>query len=502
MAAHPSPHLDLDEARRYLPRATDGSLEAFAARQHAARLRFATLLRFYRQHPSRMARIHLLTASAVTLGRFCGFSATFAAIGDALQPVDGAGAARTAAWADYVIACRAGRPFEVRDEAWIAAHVDDMEAVRRGGLDRAFDAEAEDRGDDPTFRLLVQHMAMTLGARLSDHGALGGEIPYETAIAQGIATALARIARGGSRLLARYARETARALLGREARVPPGTESYRRTAVTLLTTTLTAWTAAKVYRRGVRERTRGRLAPGETWPLLAAVLGERMSEVHPTVVRFYANPGRYAVRASLELHTLPARLWSLLLTLLVGQGLYESDPDPFDARFRVFRREDGSMHFVRELYPRGRLRRFDSDFVVREVAGRPAFFEVFADSRVDVEMELEPLAGGGLAIRGRHIYWRRIRLPDTGLKVEFRSRATRDEDGGELVAIDGRLLMRPESWLGRLVMCGILRRPERLGAIHYVAREVADAGPAGALSVPEPSQLRVGPGGGPPPSIR
>lgn len=457
------------EARRYRPGATIAELEAFASAQLAARLRFTALRRFYAVHPCRMARIHLLTASAVTLGRFCAFSETFAAIGQALQPLSGVGAPRTEAWERYASACRAGRPWEIRDELWIAAHVADMEEVRRRRLDAAFADEARAHDTDPTFRLLAQHMEMTLGARLTDSSALRGEVPFETAIADGIATAIRRILTAGSRLLLRYARETARAILGREFAPPAGADSYRRTAVTLLVTACTAWTASRVYRRGVRERDRGRLAAGEAWPLLAEVLGERVQEVDPRIVRFYSNPADFEVRAWLELHTVPARLWSFLATLLVGQGLYESDAAGCDARFLTFRRGDGSMHFVRELYPGGVLRVFDSDFAVRDLAGKPVLFEVFVERRIDVEMQVSPLTGGGLSIRGRHIYLRGIRLPDTGLKVEFTTRVE-VVDATESLAIEGRLLMQPESRLGRLLFRQILRRPELLGRIVYRAR--------------------------------
>ena len=104
-----------------------------------------------------------------------------------------------------------------------------------------------------------------------------------------------------------------------------------------------------------------------------------MAEVDPMIVEFYTNPGPFEARASLALNTRPARLASRLATLLLGQGLYECNLDQIESRFRVFRRADGSMHFLRELYCAGRLRVFDSDFVVRETARGPALFEVFAD---------------------------------------------------------------------------------------------------------------------------
>jgi hypothetical protein len=122
---------DLADSRRYLPRASPDALEAFAARQLRARRRLAALVDFHRTNPCRIARIHLLTAAAVTLGRFCGFSPAFDAIGEALMPVGEDGRPRSEAWRAYEEACRALRPFEVREEFWMIAHIRDMEAVKR-----------------------------------------------------------------------------------------------------------------------------------------------------------------------------------------------------------------------------------------------------------------------------------------------------------------------------------------------------------------------------------
>jgi len=127
--------------------------------------------------------------------------------------------------------------------------------------------------------------------------------------------------------------------------------------------------------RGLRARERGRRAEGDAWPLLAQVLGNQVTRsIRSSCVLLESF--RFSVRASLELHTLPARFWSRMTTFLIGQGLYESDGE-FEARFRVFQRSDGSMHFCRELDAGGVLRVFDSDFVVRSHRGRPTLFEVF-----------------------------------------------------------------------------------------------------------------------------
>ena len=195
-----------------------------------------------------------------------------------------------------------------------------------------------------------------------------------------------------------------------------------------------------------------------------------MAEVDPLIVEFYTNPGSFDARASLALNTRPARFASRLATLLMGQGLYECDLDQIEARFRVFRRADGSMHFVRELYCAGRLRVFDSDFVVRETARGPALFEVFADLGIEIEMDVDPLPGGGVSIRVRQIYARGLPVPAFGLRIEFRSEVVRTEGGEATLQVDGTLEMRPRTAWGRLLAHGVLRRPQRLGSIHYTAR--------------------------------
>lgn len=475
------------EAARYLRGGTTAELDAFARRQLRARQRLTRLLEFYRAHPCRMPRTQLLAACAITLGRFCGYSRAFDAIGEALMPVDPEGRPRTEAWRRYAESCAAGRPWAVREEDWLTAYMRDIEQVCASGLDAEFSEEAGAYPNDPTWRLIRRHMEVTVGARVIDSSALAGAVSYETAMARTMVRGVGRLFTSGWCLLAYYARETFRALLapGREPKRP--LVSYRRCAVKLLRYSATAWTASGVYRRGIRQRDRGSLASDEGWPLLARVLGERVGEVHPLVVRFYTNPAPFDVKATLRLNTIPARFWSRLATLMAGQGLYESDLAEIDARFRVFRRADGSMHFVRELYCGGSFRVFDSDFVVRDTPRGPALFEVFADLGVDVEMEMTPLPEGGLSIRGRQIYVRHVPVPSCGLRVEFQSRVTRDEDGGETLKIDGRLLMQPRTAWGRVLAYRILRRPERLGSIHYTARPAAFAPVASPVREPSES---------------
>jgi hypothetical protein len=170
------------------------------------------------------------------------------------------------------------------------------------------------------------------------------------------------------------------------------------------------------------------------------------------------------VTATLKLETLPARFWSRFLTFLFGQGLYETDLEEIPTRFRIFERADGSMHFVRELYCNGKYRIFDSDFVVR--GGK--LYEVFTDLKASVEMRVETIENGSLLIQSRNFLLHGKRLPAIGLNVEFKSRVE-----NETLKIDGQLLMKPKTKFGTFFARKILRRPENLGSIHYVARRKA-----------------------------
>src|SRR5260221_10113712 len=75
------------EAQSRVPGGTPEVWEQFSSRQWRARLRLTRLLAFYHEHPCTMPRTHLLAACAIVLGRFCGHSAAFDEIGEALMPV-------------------------------------------------------------------------------------------------------------------------------------------------------------------------------------------------------------------------------------------------------------------------------------------------------------------------------------------------------------------------------------------------------------------------------
>src|SRR4029453_3595517 len=99
-------------------------------------------------------------------------------------------------------------------------------------------------------------------------------VAHETAVAQGMSLALKRIATGGRRLLSSYAAETRRALVRPMIPTPPGLCGARGRGRPLLGSGVRGWSAASVYRRGVRAARRGMQAvEADAWPLLASVLG-------------------------------------------------------------------------------------------------------------------------------------------------------------------------------------------------------------------------------------
>nr|BDT30353.1 DUF4166 domain-containing protein [Myxococcus sp. MH1] len=408
---------ELDEARDALPHASTEALHGFVLRQRACRLSLGLLADFYRVNPCRMAQVHLLAASAVTLGRFWGVSEPFARLGAAVMPVDETGLPRTPEWSAYASACTEGLPMEVRDEQWIEAHMVDVARGRELGHEAAFLEEARAHEREPLWRLLVQHVEMTLGARFFDQHALAGAVPGESAIAHGLALSVVRLTSAGWVLLRHYAWATLRALCLPRWHRAPGLVGERRAAWLLLSSFLTAWTAAGVYRRGVKALHRGqRTRPSDAWSLLASAMGPEVSRVDERVIRFYANPGAWNVRASVTFSSRTARVLAWVATRLSGQGLFEHGARTFPGRFRTFRRADGSMHFVRELYCDGALRSFDSDFVLRG----NQLHEVFVEHGLDLALDVSVLDDGGIRLRGGTLRWHGLVLPPVGRGVEFR----------------------------------------------------------------------------------
>ena len=466
---------DLRDTGRFLLGASDQAKVDFAQRQLDARRRTTQLLRFYRRFPCRMSRVHLLASCAVTLGRLCGYSQEFGEMGELFMPVTQEGLPQTREWQAYVEACSLGRPLPVREELWIAAHMNDMQRVQLAGLDRLFYEKATEHSRDPMWSMARRHMEVTLGSRLMDHAALSGEVSFETAIAHSFALGLKRLFSQGWDLLRYFAKETARAILAPAREPKRDLIGYRRSAYALLTNTVLAWTAYRTYQRGIKAQERGSERSDARWPLLEKALGPRISQVHPLIVSFYSNPAHFRAHVSVHFTTMPARLVSLLATLMLGQGLYEAHMENIETRFRAFSRADGSLHFVRELYCGGALRAFDSDFVIRDLDGAPRLFEIFTDLKLSVAMEMQPTADGGLVIRGGDIFYRTMRLPSLGFNVEFQSAVEGSEAQPEL-KIQGKLLLQPRSAWARFMVRRLFRRPEELGGINYWVRpSAADA---------------------------
>ncbi|HVE59254.1 MAG TPA: DUF4166 domain-containing protein [Pyrinomonadaceae bacterium] len=451
----------LQEARRYLPESDLSELQSFAERQLAARRRVLRLKKFYGENFCRLTRLHLLAACAISLGRFCGVSRTFDEIGESLMPVDAKDQPISEDWKIYSQACQNKMPAEVCDELWLTAHFKDIENIRAKNLEEKFYAEAEKHKNAPVWLLLKQHLEVTLGVRLMDKSAIAGLIPHETAIADSLALTVKKLSTACVRLVGRYAAESARAVFDFSDESSQDVLSYRQTAVDMTRYFLLSASVSKTFRRGLRERERGSKAETENWNLLENVLGERVSEIDPLIREFYSNPSRFDVTATLKLETLPARIWSRLLTLLFGQGLFETDLEEIPARFRIFERKDGSMHFIRELYCDGKYRVFDSDFIVEN--GK--LYEVFTDLKASVEMHVEPIENRGLSIQGKRILFHGRQMPSIGLTVEFQSKV---ENG--TLKIDGQLMMKPNTKFGQFFAHKILRRPQNLGSIHYTAQ--------------------------------
>ena len=291
---------DLREARRYLPNGSPEQQAAFAERQLRARSRASLLLNFYRRYPCHLAELHLLATCAVALGRFRGFSPEFDEMGEEFMLTGEDGRPRTNAWQKYVEACEAGRPWQVRDELWIAAHMEDMERVRRSGLEERFRVQAAVHSNDPTWQAINQHVEATLGTRLMDRIALDGTVAYETAFAHSLSATFLRLCTVSWHMVRRYWGEGLRAIVTPSGKSAEGIVSYRRLAFHAARYSFTAWNASRVYRRGMRERDRGRRTSEDGWPLLADVLGPRISDVHPLIVRFYQNPANFQVRVKVD----------------------------------------------------------------------------------------------------------------------------------------------------------------------------------------------------------
>lgn len=451
----------LQEAKRYLPNANETEMHAFAKRQFSARRRVWKLKKFYGENFCRLTRLHLLAACAISLGRFCGVSKVFDEIGESLMPVDDNLQPTNKNWKIYAEACQNKLPLEVCDELWLTAHFKDIERIRTKNLEEKFYAESALHQNEPIRLLLKQHLEVTLGVRLMDKSAIAGLIPHETAIADSLSLTVKNLSTACIQLVGRYVSESFRAVFDFSKESDRELLTYRQNAFDMARFFFLSFSVSKIFRRGIRERERGSRAESENWNLLETVLGERVAEIDPLIREFYGNPSRFDVTATLKLETLPAKIWSRLLTLIFGQGLFETNLEEIPARFRIFKRRDGSMHFIRELYCDGKYRVFDSDFVVEN--GK--LYEVFKDLNTSVEMHVSPIENRGLSILGKKILFHGKTMPSIGLTVEFQSRVENN-----ILKIDGRLQMKPKTKFGEFFARKVLRRPQDLGSIHYVAR--------------------------------
>lgn len=445
-------------------------VEDFVRRQRAARLRVALMDAFYLRYPCRMGALHRLAGLGIAVARFAGHSEAYHRIGEALCPVDDQGLPRSEAWRDFVRTFEEGRPADVREEAWLVAHLQDMEEVRTRGLVQEFEAERADHLDDPTWAMLQEHMQVTLGTRLRDREALTGEIALETAIASSLTRVVRRQLTTGLGLVRTFVGAAAGATLRGGPWVPPHLPSDRSLVWRLVRVTARLARVGRVWRRGTALADRGALRPGAAWslgPSLDEVLGTASQGLHPTVRELFEAMHRFEMTASVHLHHRLGRWLAWMATLLVGQGMYEEDLDQVPARFQLFRRGDGSMHFVREFWCDEAIRRFDSDFVVRSVDAAPTLLEVFTELGVAACMKTEVLEDGGLAMTVRRLFVRGVPVGVGPCFVRFETRP--DAEGTLLVTgvLDLRAGALTGFWLHR-----VLGLPERVGEIRYQARSL------------------------------
>ncbi|NCG18738.1 MAG: hypothetical protein GWP91_06975 [Rhodobacterales bacterium] len=434
------------------------------ARDDQARATLAQLVAFYQRYPCEAVSLHLLGASATVLGEFWQVSEPFARIGDTMCPVDGDGQPKTDEWRAYVHSCEAGQPVQIRTERWLDAHIEDLAAVEEAGWDRQFQAEADANADDATYQRLRDHMAASLGARHEDSLARRGDWAGETAFATGLIRAVRHLLNDGTGLLAMYFGRAARSVLAPKSR-PSDQITDRQVVSTLVSSLIGAFSSAGLVRRGLRLRARGRIANADQWPLLESVLGDRALEVHPTLRRFYNNPSSWDARAAFSCPNVLVRIILSVVQRLTGQGLSESrEGNTWPARFHVFSREDGTMHFVREIDCDDQLRVFDSDFAPGQtVDGTPAVVETFPELGVRVPLVPRLLHNGDLVLGANQVVWRGIALP-AWVRVAFQGHVV----GERSLTFSGTANLRIETWGGWAASwVGV---PVRLGTLTYQAK--------------------------------
>jgi hypothetical protein len=77
-----------------------------------------------------------------------------------------------------------------------------------------------------------------------------------------------------------------------------------------------------------------------------------------------------------------------------------------------------------------------------------------------------------VAIVGRDIYWRGVRLPRTALRIEYSSQVDRGA-AGPFIEVIGPLRVEPSTGPGLFLSYQVLRRPRHLGSIRYLLRPLS-----------------------------
>lgn len=463
---------ELADARRFVQ---GGDLEVgYVTRSRDARLRVTLLDAFYRRYPCRMGALHRLAAGGIAISRMAALSEAYGQIGDRLLPVDTQGLPRTDAWRAYAGAFEEGVPPDVLEERWLAAHLEDMERVKSEGWVERFKEEEAQHAGDPAWSMLGEHMDVTLGTRVADAEALAGRIALETAIATSLSKVVRRQLSTGLALVRTYVWAAVRGTLHGGPWVPPHLPSDRSLVWTLVRSTLSALRVGRVWRMGHRHSSRGAMHPDATWslvPSLDKVLGPATATLHPQVHRMFDRMDTFEMTASVDLHHRIGHALAWVGTLLVGQGMYEEHLEEVSARFRLFKREDGSLHFVREFWCVDDIRVFDSDFVVRDVDGAAAILEVFQEIGVAAVMNTEVMDDGGLSMTIVSLFVRGVPMGIGPIHIRFTTRP----DGDRALDVRGVLELRPRNAFERWVFHSAMGLPPLVGEIAYRAVPRNDA---------------------------
>ena len=312
-------------------------------------------------------------------------------------------------------------------------------------------------------------MGEALGSRVQDRDALAGRMALETAIASSLTAVVRRNVATGAALVRLYVGAAVHATLFGGPKVERPLPSDRKLVWGLCLATARVVLIGHVWRIGVRRRSRGAEKPGSAWSMLGSLretMGDDVDRVDPAVARFFDAMDAFDVKADVHLFHRVGRVAAWAGTLLVGQGMYEEHLEKVAARFRLFRRDDGSLHFVREFWCADEVRVFDSDFVVRDVDGKRTILEVFTDLGIAARMRTVILEDGGVSMTVCGLFWRGVSTSPGPFRVCFETRP--GTDGG--VDVVGALDLVPRNRLEAAWLHRVLGLPARVGDIRYFAR--------------------------------